>query len=164
MLIGDRRPSLGGSEYLAFIHGLTAGAPPALDLSVEQAVQFTVRSLIRDGLVKTAHDCSEGGLAVALAEMAILSGVGVIVAEDFRPENGDKLDAWWFGESASRIIIACDEGVADDLLRRCRDVEPAISARIIGRTGGEEIRLGNDAQVGIEDAVNSYELALTQES
>jgi phosphoribosylformylglycinamidine synthase len=102
LLIGENSGELGGSEYLARLHGLEAGRPPSLDLAREKAVQDAVIALISAGLCDTAHDCSEGGLAVALAEMAIAGSRGATLelSDTIQP------DALLFGEAASRIVTA----------------------------------------------------------
>src|SRR5690606_20218561 len=76
LLLGDAAPSLGGSAYLATIHGQSRGTVPELDLIEEGRLQSLTHELISAGIVRTAHDCSDGGVALALAEMAIGSGVG----------------------------------------------------------------------------------------
>ncbi len=78
-LVGDGKPSLGGSEYLSLIHGLEAGAPPALDMEAEKNLQAFLREAIDQGLLQSAHDVSDGGLAVALAECCIAGDIGVCV-------------------------------------------------------------------------------------
>jgi phosphoribosylformylglycinamidine synthase subunit PurL len=161
LLLGESEMALGGSEYLATFHKLTAGTPPLLDLENERAVQTVVRELIASRLVKTAHDCSLGGLAVALAEMAIVSNFGVTIAEDFAPSNSGRLDTWWFGEVASRIIVACDDENADLIVQRCNVSVPSVQAIIIGHTGGDEIRLGSQTSVALDRAIDRYENALT---
>ena len=88
----------GRSSYLAEIHGVTAGRPPALDLVAELAVQEAALKLIGDGLVSAAHDCSDGGLAIAVAEMAIVQDCGVIVNPDTKV-SGRLFDERWFGEA-----------------------------------------------------------------
>ncbi len=100
---------LGGTEYLAFAHGLTAGHAPHLDLSEEQAVQDAMLRLIHAQLVRSAHDISDGGLAVCLAEAAVFSGmlgatVDLVVAKPYR------LDALLFGEAQSRIVFTTRAG------------------------------------------------------
>src|SRR5690606_9110942 len=77
LLIGSTRAGLGASEYLYRVHGIEAGAPPPLDLELEEKVQAIVRCLVRDGLCTTAHDVSQGGLAVALTEMVLAGSVGM---------------------------------------------------------------------------------------
>jgi phosphoribosylformylglycinamidine synthase len=100
------RNDLGGSEYLAFVHGLTAGDAPHLDLDEERAVQRTLLRLIRAGLVRSAHDVSDGGLAICLAECALhASGLGADIAIDGE-EPTLRNDALLFGEAQSRVIIS----------------------------------------------------------
>jgi phosphoribosylformylglycinamidine (FGAM) synthase-like enzyme len=78
VLLGDNSGELGGSEYLATIHGKVAGKPPAIDLKREAALQALIVKLIRDGCIESAHDCSEGGLAITLAECTFdTGGLGV---------------------------------------------------------------------------------------
>jgi len=102
LLIGENSGELGASEYLARLHGLEAGRPPSLDLEREKAVQDAVIALISAGLCDTAHDCSEGGLAVALAEMAIAGSRGATL----ELPGAIRPDALLFGEAASRIVVA----------------------------------------------------------
>lgn len=114
ILIGENTAELGASEYLASVHNLEQGAPPQLNLKREHAVQRAVIDLIQAGLCDTAHDCSEGGLAVALAEMALAENLGaeVTLSETFRP------DALLFGEAHSRIIVAIRLGQLEDVTAR----------------------------------------------
>ena len=104
LLIGENASELGASEYLARLHGLEAGRPPTLDLEREKAVQDAVIALIQTGLCDTAHDCSEGGLAVALAEMAIAGGRGATL----KLSGAARPDSLLFGEAASRIVVALE--------------------------------------------------------
>jgi phosphoribosylformylglycinamidine synthase subunit PurL len=93
---------LGGSEYLYAVHGKLLGTPPPLDLARERAVQKAVREAVRAGLLKAAHDCSDGGLAVALAEMCFAKEIGCRVAL----KSQLRADALLFGEDASRVIVS----------------------------------------------------------
>jgi phosphoribosylformylglycinamidine synthase len=102
-LLGETREELGASEYLAIRFGLVQGAPPSLDLAREWAVQRVCLEAIRAGIVRSAHDCSDGGLAIALAESCLGPtpiGVDVQLTDTIRP------DALLFGESQSRIVIS----------------------------------------------------------
>jgi phosphoribosylformylglycinamidine synthase len=102
-LLGKFEPSLGASEYLATIHGVVAGKPPQLDFELEKKVQATCRHGIRQGLVKSAHDCSEGGVAIALAESCLSGNLGSQVT---LPASPSRLDTLLFGEVASLIIVS----------------------------------------------------------
>lgn len=136
ILVGETRVELGGSEYLSVVHGLEGrGTPPQLDLELERKVQQAVLEAIRKGLVKSAHDCSEGGLAVALAESCISGGIG---AEIYSIEN-IRGDALLFGESQSRIIISASENNVAELIRHLTLMEVPFTR--LGTVGGEELRI-----------------------
>lgn len=103
-LVGDEPGRLGASEYLYRVHALEAGSPPPLDLEKEAAVQAFVRQQVAAGAIDTAHDVSAGGLAVALAEMAVAGGLGV--SARLPAGAAGRADEALFGESAARIVIA----------------------------------------------------------
>ncbi|GAA5533706.1 phosphoribosylformylglycinamidine synthase subunit PurL [Deinococcus aluminii] len=107
-LLGRHATTIGASQYLETVHGLEAGQVPELDLNLEQKVIEGTLALIRAGLTTTAHDCSEGGLAVALAEMAIAGGQGLKV--ELKAPEGARPDAVLFGEAHSRVIVAIPLG------------------------------------------------------
>jgi phosphoribosylformylglycinamidine synthase len=135
-LVGETLAELGGSEYLATVHGLEAGYPPALELPRELAVQNFVLTAIQRGLVTTAHDCAEGGLGVALAESAIAGGVGV---DANLPAVDGRADTALFSESQSRIVIAYapEQGAALTALA----AEMGVPFTVLGTTGGDRVRL-----------------------
>jgi len=147
VLLGELDAELGGSEYLAHVHGLEQGPLPELDLAraaglIDVLVEAAARRLLR-----SAHDVSDGGLAVALAECAIWSGVGVEVAlagADRRP------DALLFGESAACAIASC--AVADANALCALAAERGVRARQIGVTGGERVRIEPGIDVAVSDA------------
>ncbi|HVX02724.1 MAG TPA: AIR synthase-related protein, partial [Nitrososphaera sp.] len=104
-LIGETRPEMGGSEYYESVHGVTGGQVPTVDLATDRANGSVVLKLIRDGLVSCAHDCSKGGLAVALAEMAVAGKVGFRVQLDSVPNTCTRPDDLLFSESHSRYLV-----------------------------------------------------------
>jgi phosphoribosylformylglycinamidine synthase len=107
VLFGEPTDELGGSEYLARIHGIVAGAPPRCDLDRERATIDALLEAITNGLVHSAHDCSEGGLAVALAECAIGDPERLVGAEiDLSAWRALPLRALLFGEAQARIVLA----------------------------------------------------------
>jgi phosphoribosylformylglycinamidine synthase len=110
LLLGEMRGELGGSEYLATIHGEVFGAPPACDLDREKAVIDALLEAIRGGLVTSAHDCSDGGLAVALAECCI-ANVEDLIGADIDLSAFGKLSTReiLFGESQGRIVVSSAE-------------------------------------------------------
>ena len=158
VLLGDNRGELGGSEYLELAHGLVRGRPPAIDLARERDLQHLVLAAIRDGLVESAHDCSEGGLAIALAECSFDSG-GIGLAANLAPADGEfgglRAHATLFGESASRIVVSVAEAKTDALLAAA--ARAAVPAAQIGRTGGDRIRIAVDSTAALDMAVADAE-------
>ena len=115
MLLGESRPELAGSEWATVVHGLDGGAPPAADLDAAVRLHELVHALVTARLVAGVHDCADGGIAVALAEMAIAGGCGFTVV----PEASFPAPAvWCFAESASRVVVAVLPGDVDEVRRR----------------------------------------------
>jgi phosphoribosylformylglycinamidine synthase len=107
VLLGDPTPEIGGSEYLARVHGVVAGAPPVCDLTRERALIDALLEAIRSGAVRSAHDCSDGGIAVALAECAIGDADRALGAEiDLSAWRALPLRALLFGEAQGRVIVS----------------------------------------------------------
>jgi phosphoribosylformylglycinamidine synthase subunit PurL len=100
VLIGSTADEMGGSEYQRTIEGRLAGIPPRLNLVTEAIVGSFVRQAVAEGTLNSAHDCSEGGIGVTLAEMSAIGGKGA----EITPEEGIDLTTWLFSESASRVI------------------------------------------------------------
>ncbi len=101
---------LGGSEYLATIHHTVAGKPPTVDFDLERRVQQACREGIRQGWVRSAHDCSEGGITVALAECCIKSKLGAEIQLELPANNSQRWDEVLFGEGGARIIVSVGLG------------------------------------------------------
>jgi phosphoribosylformylglycinamidine synthase len=137
-LIGEIGDHLGGSEYLKSEHGLIKGAPPRLDLNFESKVQRACLRGIELGIIKSAHDCSEGGIAVALVE-SCFSPSGLMGAE-IRMDKNDRVDSMLFGETPSRIIISIEEKSVPAWERLATSI--AVPWQIIGRVGGDTLRIG----------------------
>jgi len=104
-VIGQTFPEMGGSEYYEYIHNITGGPVPNIDLQVDRKNGNAVQNLIRSGLVTCVHDCSKGGLAVALAEMSIAGSTGFEVDLDVVPNLCSRTDDLLFSESHSRYIV-----------------------------------------------------------
>jgi phosphoribosylformylglycinamidine synthase subunit PurL len=132
VLVGESLDELGGTEYLKTIHGLEAGSPPMIDLEQEKRNQEFVLEAIEAGLVRSAHDLSEGGLAVALAECSFHSPRKIGCEVDLA--SGLREDALLFGESQSRILITCRPADLSGLLKTAS--ARGVPAQAIGRTGG----------------------------
>lgn len=121
-LLGSPGSEIGASHYLLAVHERKAGAPPALDFSREMAVHEALRTLIRKGMVRSAHDCSEGGLAVALAESCLAGPAPLGATISLLPDTTERTDVMLFNESQSRVIISVPEDHADkvsELLSEC---------------------------------------------
>jgi phosphoribosylformylglycinamidine synthase len=134
ILVGEVGDEMGGTRFLKVCHGRKEGLPPRLDIERELAVQNSVRELIRAGLVKSAHDCSEGGLAVALAECCF-NPAGRLGAEIRLENTTARTDVILFNESQSRIVISVEEGKTStvlDLLEKA-----GVPAMRFGTVGGE---------------------------
>jgi phosphoribosylformylglycinamidine synthase len=136
---------LGGSAYLQRLHGLKTGAPPRCDLGKERQLHNTLRGFIFSGLVKSAHDCSDGGLAVALAESCVSQQIArdtprLIGAQiDLTAFASLRLDALLFGETQGRAVISVAPGDAIKVLERARIME--LSAVKLGVVGGPDLSI-----------------------
>jgi phosphoribosylformylglycinamidine synthase subunit PurL len=135
LLLGDVGDELGGSEYLKRIHGLKTGKSPRMDLVFAKRISDFTLEIIHKGWVKSAHDCSEGGLAVALAECCMSNGEAMIGASIDLSVFAGRLDAALFGETQSRIIISC---AAENI---AKIANAAIPITILGTTGGNELKI-----------------------
>ncbi|MEG4814325.1 phosphoribosylformylglycinamidine synthase subunit PurL [Microcoleus sp. K5-D4] len=102
----ETSPTLGGSEYLAAIHGIVAGKPPRIDFELERKVQSVCRDGIRQGWVGSAHDCAEGGIAIALAECCISAKMGAEIHFSCNSANVSRWDEILFGEMGNCIVVS----------------------------------------------------------
>jgi phosphoribosylformylglycinamidine synthase len=132
VLLGHNTDELGGSEYLKVVHGLVAGDAPAVDLDAERALQEAVLEMVGARLLRSAHDCAEGGLAVCLAECAIgddgrLFGVDVTLDDALEPAP------LLYGEAQGRIVVSCESGRLDAVLAVAE--RHGVPARDIGTVG-----------------------------
>ncbi len=149
VLIGRTALDLGGTEYLARIHGLERGLPPALDLDRERRVQRVVREALKAEFLSSVHDVADGGLAVALAECTF--GTPIVGARIELTSDGLRRDALLFGESPSRYVAALGDECLDGL-RGIAD-EFAIEVTEIGETGGAALAIKVDGAAIIETDV-----------
>ena len=146
VLLGRTRAELGGSEYLHVVHDLVRGVPPALDLAQERRLQELLVGLASAGLVSSAHDCAEGGLAVTLAECCFDSGLGVEASLGQADDLDGAASAAGFGdiaalfsESASRVLLSTSAGQVQTVLARA--AAAGVPAAVVGRVGGDRIRM-----------------------
>lgn len=156
-LLGEHADSIGASQYLETVHGLEAGRVPSLNLNLEQKVIDGTLALIRAGLTDTAHDCAEGGLAVALAEMAMAGGIGLSVTLDAPADV--RTDALLFGEAHSRVVVAVQDGAAAEALLQ----ELGVPFVRLGQSGGDTVTVTAPAR-GLHLSVNLAALTLAYET
>ena len=148
VLLGETKEELGASEYLAVIHGAERGMPPALSLEAEKKLHELIFEALP--LLKSAHDCSEGGLATAIAESAISGNIGA----EITVKGEIRKDALLFGESASRIIVSLKgedvkklEGLA---------FKWGVPFALIGKTGGERLRINKEIDLPVKELKDIY--------
>ena len=143
----------GGSEYLKIVHGLIRGAPPHLDLDRERVLIALLSRAAAAGLLQSAHDCSDGGLAVTLAECAFdTNGIGLDVTVTDASGNPP---ATLFGESASRAVVSVAAPNVSALLKIAAEL--GVPALRIGRTGGSRIVINVSGGSGIDCSVAEAE-------
>jgi phosphoribosylformylglycinamidine synthase subunit PurL len=151
LLIGETQGWLGQSLYLRDICGREDGAPPPVDLAGERRNGDFVRSLIANGAVTAVHDISDGGLAVALAEMAIAGGIGATIELPASlPEHG-----FWFGEDQARYLLTASPEGAREITSAARLA--GVPCEIIGMTGGEALTLGARTAILLDDLTEANE-------
>jgi phosphoribosylformylglycinamidine synthase len=159
ILLGEGAGELGGSEYLKLVYDQVRGVPPALDLSRERALQDLVVTLAQERLIRSAHDCSDGGLAVTLAECCFgTAGIGVEASIDSTSIASEVVlndAASLFGESASRIVVST--GVEDVTMVLERASALQVPARVIGRTGSNRLRIAVAGRIVIDLPVEEAE-------
>jgi phosphoribosylformylglycinamidine synthase len=153
-VLGETKGSLGGSEYLLAMHGKTAGKVPALDSAAELALQRAVRELVRSGAVKSAHDCSEGGLAVTLAECCVMDGEKPVGATVKLAPGGVAPHAYLFGEDPTRVVLSFAPGKQDEVIETCR--RHGVPCAMVGEVGGDELRVNGMMTVPVAALSRAY--------
>jgi phosphoribosylformylglycinamidine synthase subunit PurL len=157
VLIGTQRNDINGSEYLARWHSITGGDAPYLDLDTEKRLHVFLHSAIRDGLLRSAHDISDGGLAVCLAECSIHSrdALGATVRVDIASL---RKDASYFGEAQSRVVVTCDVNDVEALLALAEQHQT--EAAHVGSVGGGTLNINDDISLPVNELKTLYEQAL----
>ena len=136
-LVGEGTPGLGGSEYLATVHGRVEGPPPAPDFAVERAAGACVREAVRTGLARSAHDVSDGGIGVALAECCLARRDGPIGAKVTLPPSGLRGDVELFGECHGRYLVTVRAG--DETKLEALAARSGTKAVPLGTAGGDRL-------------------------
>ena len=137
ILLGNTREDLGGSEYIKVVQAREQGSPPYLNLDTEKALHDCILSLIRDGLLQSAHDCSDGGVAVALAESCVSGSEGTRGAVVTLTKGRIRTDAVLFGESQSRVVISVKASHRQTVLDHARSF--GVPADVIGTVSGDRL-------------------------
>jgi phosphoribosylformylglycinamidine synthase len=156
--VGKTKRELGGSEYSRLM-SVNDGSPPELDFHLEKRTLDGVLDCVRDGYVTACHDCSKGGLAVALAEMAISGSIGASL--DLRPVTTGQMrdEELLFSESNSRFVITTNK--PDHVLRRLSERDIPVSA--VGNIGGNSLKLtlpNHEFQCDLAEMQDVYEHSL----
>ena len=146
VVVGREAGHLGQSLYQQIITGKLEGAPPQVDLADEIKAGNLVRSLIREGKVASVHDVSDGGLLVAIAEMALAGEIGVQL---FPYEGKLPAHAAWFGEDQGRYVLEASPELAEEIIERARLL--ALPARVVGRIGGDALTLKGENALKLDD-------------
>jgi phosphoribosylformylglycinamidine synthase subunit PurL len=142
---------LGQSIYMRDLFGRSDGPAPHVDLAHEKKAGLFVRALIRDGIATAVHDCSDGGLAVALAEMAMASGIGASVNE----LKNNPSQATFFGEDQGRYVVTIKRGALEDVHERAD--KAGVFAPWIGTTGGKQLKLGDARPITVSELKEAHE-------
>ncbi|MBA3650608.1 MAG: phosphoribosylformylglycinamidine synthase subunit PurL [Chthoniobacterales bacterium] len=139
ILLGDFGHELGASHFLKVIHGRKVGLPPRLDYERELALHNALRELIRAGLVRSAHDCSEGGLAVALAEACFHPAARLGAEIDLEKAGPQRLDQILFNETQSRVVISIVPSRANEVMEMLG--ERGVPGHRLGTVGGDALAI-----------------------
>ncbi|UCC44166.1 MAG: phosphoribosylformylglycinamidine synthase subunit PurL [Candidatus Zixiibacteriota bacterium] len=156
-LLGNTKEELGASEYLKVIHGHTKGDIPDIDLAEEKKTQDALLSAIQAGLVKSAHDVADGGLATALAECCITNrihvrGASIEAGSTLRP------DCLLFGESQSRVIVTASPDNSDKI--ESHFTQAGVAIKRIGSVGGSRLEIDDLIDVSLDNLIDAYYLAM----
>ncbi len=152
LIIGETTGWLGACAWLATVAGREEGAPPPVDLKVEKANGDFVRGLIHGGRVTAVHDCSDGGLAVTLAEMALAGGIGCMVQE---ADQAVPLHAFLFGEDQARYVVTASETEAARIMKDA--AKAGVPAMFLGVTAGSALTLPGEAPISVEELRSAHE-------
>ncbi len=152
LVVGETEGHLGASIYLKEIFGLEEGEPPFVSLGQEKKHGEFVRSMIEQGHVRACHDISDGGIAVALAEMCMAGDIGANVADE---SDSLSFQAWAYGEDQARYIIAAEEHCAAKIMSDAAIM--GIPAFCIGTVGGKKLEIGNRISIDVADLKSAHQ-------
>ena len=152
LLIGKTVGWLGASKFLSTVCEREEGAPPPVDLVAEKRNGDFVRALIHDGIATAVHDLSDGGLLVALAEMAMAGRIGASLEA---PPAGMDAFAWWFGEDQARYLVTVPSGQTAEVARKAEALGVPLAK--IGKTGGDKLAIPDDRAIIVESLRDRHE-------
>ena len=150
VVIGDTHGHLGMSIYLREVEHREDGTPPPVNLAFERTNGDLVRGLIHDGTVTACHDIADGGLGVALAEMAMAGNRGAAIAT---PETDSPLFAWLFGEDQGRYVITTAK--PEKVIKEAQ--KSGVNAQVIGKTGSEQLTVGDEIAISVSELRSLHE-------
>jgi len=159
LLLGHFTPGLGATEYLNRVHDTVAGRPPMCDFEREKRVQDACRTGIGRGLVCSAHDVSDGGLAVALAECCLARPQGLMGAS-IQVEYDGRQDELLYGETGATIIVTVREGDLDTMLTIAK--EHGVPTQRIGTVGGRMLAINDLVTVDLQELNTRWRTAFTR--
>jgi phosphoribosylformylglycinamidine synthase len=155
VVVGETTGHLGASMYAREIANTEAGAPPPVDLAVERRNGDFVRGLIENGEINACHDVSDGGLAVALADMALAGNRGIEITAETLLEKGLAEHAWLFGEDQGRYVLSCPAEFADQLISRAAEAD--VPAKAVGIVAGKALKLTSDCSISLATLKDAFE-------
>ena len=150
VVVGETKGHIGASLWLRELGGLEAGSPPPVDLAAERCHGDLVRRLIGDGIISACHDISDGGLLIAVAEMALAGNMGAAIAI---PADAPNRPRWLFGEDQARYLV---ETAAPDTI--LREAEAAgVPASLLGKTGRMTLTVTGEAPISLNELRDAHE-------
>jgi phosphoribosylformylglycinamidine synthase subunit PurL len=156
VLIGTQQNDIGSSEYLHKIKGVELSPAPAFDIDEEYAVQKFISALIKEKIIVSAHDLSEGGLIIALFESAFNRELGFDIAVDVEDEI--RQDAFWFGEAQSRVLVSCSKDKLQDLKHKAAALGTVIN--VFGKVTKSSISINGESWGDIATWKDLYDTAI----
>ena len=156
--LGAPRNGIGGTEFLRHIHGVTTGDAPSIDLEFEAKLQHLLLDLIKHQELNAAHDLSDGGLAVCIAEMAIFSSLGANVS--FQAVPSDSLTEALYSEAQSGVVITANPHQTESLKKRCHLAQVPLFE--LGKVEGERLVIQNVAELSVSDMMQIWEKTIPE--
>jgi phosphoribosylformylglycinamidine synthase subunit PurL len=157
-LLGRSRDEISGSEYAAVVHGVTRGSPPWVDFEAERQLHRMVLRAAEKGLFASAHDVSDGGLAIAVAEACCGAPSGAPIGARIRMDEGMRPDAWLFAESQARMLVSArreHSGAVRDLA-----ADEGVPISVVGEVGGAMLEFDDQIALPVADVKTTWEGAL----